>query len=522
MNVWPFVKRQKVLIFGVGSGGVSFFDRNKDRYEVIGFLDNGKCKHGSLVRGIPVHAPKDINLLVYERIIIASDYYREIYDQLVNDIGIDEGKIDFFFDERYQHYRWYNKTLKHFNVLLMELVCKDVFLLSALSFKIYKYLSGERLSRLTLRWLDELDENKIHCFRPAESAMVYGPNFINGFCQNKRIVLPEVSLYRFSDAEVRSVSRTLKLSDGKIILERVPTAETKNADYRSSKVAYHGNVYALVRDTEEITDISAGILINGFSETNYYHLLLEVLSQLQFIEEIPDIFSKYPILLPAYCQKIPSIATFIESVLSDKDIIYLHTKENYLVSDLLYINMPNALVPNLKLNAKSDVDNSFVRLESLQYIRKVAYALCSDRGLIDLPKRIFLGRKPGLRSYNQTQLVNALSKYHFTCIYLEDLDFCQQVELMANAELIVGPTGAAWANIIFAKPEAKALCWMAEEWGDLSCFSNLSSTLNIDMQYLTYTAGTSDSRELYSRKYSIPVEEVVNWVELKVNANSVD
>ena len=92
---------------------------------------------------------------------------------------------------------------------------------------------------------------------------------------------------------------------------------------------------------------------------------------------------------------------------------------------------------------------------------------------------------------------------------------------MANAELIVGPTGAAWANIIFAKPEAKALCWMAEEWGDLSCFSNLSSTLNIDMQYLTYTAGTSDSRELYSRQYSIPVEEVVNWVELQVNSNLV-
>ncbi len=47
MKIWPFVKRQKVLIFGVGSGGISFFERNKNRYEIIGFLDNGKCKHGS-------------------------------------------------------------------------------------------------------------------------------------------------------------------------------------------------------------------------------------------------------------------------------------------------------------------------------------------------------------------------------------------------------------------------------------------------------------------------------------------
>lgn len=518
MAIWPFMMRQRVLIFGAGSGGVSFFKRNRHRYEVIGFLDNGKSKRGSLVHGVPIYAPEDISLLVYEKIIIASDYYREIYDQLINEIGIDKNKIEFFFNCQLKHHGWYDCLSRHMSFLLMELICKDIFIVSGLLFNLYKFFSGEQLSRIAIRWLDEQSDNKVCSFRPAEPSMVHGPKFIHGPYRKEQILLPDISLYRFSHVEVKSVSRALKLSSDEIILERVTTAKTKNADYRSSRVAYHGHVYALVRD-EKAIDIPVGILINGFSETNYYHLVLEVISQLQFVKDIPDLFSKYPILLPAHCKKIPAISKFIDSILSDKNIIYLHTAECYRVYDLLYINMPNGLVPNLKINAKYDVSNSFVRLESLKYLRDSAYALCADEKKIDSPKRIFLGRKPGLRSYNQDELVDRLFEYGFTCVYIEDFSFCQQVELMRNAEFIVGPSGAAWTNIIFARSEAKALCWMAEEWGDLSCFSNLASALNIDMKYLTYTAGTSDCRELYSCQYLISVEDVVKWVALNVDCN---
>jgi capsular polysaccharide biosynthesis protein len=195
-----------------------------------------------------------------------------------------------------------------------------------------------------------------------------------------------------------------------------------------------------------------------------------------------------------------------------KEVVFLHSTDNYEVDDLLYINMPNALVPNLKLNAKSDVRNSFVRTESLNYLRTLAYAMIAKEMKSPSPKRIFLGRKPGLRTYNQDEILLALSDYDFTCVYLEDLNFNQQVKIMANAEIIVGPTGAAWTNLIFANKNAQALCWMAEEAGDLSCFSNLAAAFNINMQYITYVAGSSDTRELYSRSYYMPVENIIDWV----------
>lgn len=519
MRVWFIKRRQKIIIFGTGSGGAGFYKKNTYRYNVIGFLDNNASKHGGLLYGLPIYSPEQLDQIKFDKVVIASDYYKEIYEQLVFRVGVDSDKIDFFFDSEYQRSHWWKSLYKEFEVWLLELACKNDSFLSYFTFWLYTFFSRNTLQRLRLGWLDELDDMKIYTFRPTEPSLVYGPQFINKKSRVENIKLPEVALYRFTDAEVKSVSRAICISGGKVVLERVLTAETKNADYRSSKVSYHGRTYALVR-YEINNNIEKGILINGFSETNYYHLMVEVLSQLQFVREIPSEFSSYPLLLPANCLRIPAIRDFLEYVLPpSKEIVFLNSTQNYQVNDLLYINMPNALVPNLKKNASSNVKNGFVRRESLLYLRNLAYkmSLCeSEKGY---PTRIFLGRKPGLRSYNQDEIIEALTAFGFTCVYLEDLSFCEQVRLMANAEFIVGPTGAAWTNLIFSNTKAKALCWMAEEWGDLSCFSNLAATFGIDMQYLTYTAGTSDSRELYSRQYSIPVASVVSWIALRVDAN---
>ena len=511
MIEWLVKKKKRVLIFGAGAGGINFFKKNRHNFKIIGFLDNNIKKHGTLLLRHPVYAPAQLEKLQFDKIIIASDYYKSIYEQLINEKLVDNDKIEFFFYNKFNERGLLQRIYDFLEVVILEIACKNDSLLSYLSFRIFHFISGEPLQRLPLDWLDRLEGNKVHTFRSAESSMVYGPRFLNRTASVECIKLPEVALYRFRNAEVKSVSRFICLPNNRVVLERVPTAETKYADYRSSRVTYHGNSYALVRD-EKSNHVVKGILVNGFSDTNYYHLMLEVLSQIQFVRELTDEFSDFPILLPAQCLSIPAIRHFLEYILPAKEVVFLHSTDNYEVDDLLYINMPNALVPNLKLNAKSDVRNSFVRTESLNYLRTLAYAMIAKEMKSPSPKRIFLGRKPGLRTYNQDEILLALSDYDFTCVYLEDLNFNQQVKIMANAEIIVGPTGAAWTNLIFANKNAQALCWMAEEAGDLSCFSNLAAAFNINMQYITYVAGSSDTRELYSRSYYMPVENIIDWV----------
>jgi capsular polysaccharide biosynthesis protein len=105
---------------------------------------------------------------------------------------------------------------------------------------------------------------------------------------------------------------------------------------------------------------------------------------------------------------------------------------------------------------------------------------------------------------------------------MEDLDVSQQVAVMANAEIIVGPTGAAWTNILFASAGAKALCWMAEEWGAFSCFSNIAAIVGVEMDYISYRTGTSDSRELYYKPYFINPDIIATWLQSQVSTMVVE
>jgi SAM-dependent methyltransferase len=83
-----------VLIFGAGSSGLQYFQANKDRYHVLGFVDNDHSK--TELAGMPVYQPSQIATLSFSKVIIASVFCTPIYYQLVNELNLAEEKIDFF------------------------------------------------------------------------------------------------------------------------------------------------------------------------------------------------------------------------------------------------------------------------------------------------------------------------------------------------------------------------------------------------------------------------------------------
>lgn len=71
------------------------------------------------------------------------------------------------------------------------------------------------------------------------------------------------------------------------------------------------------------------------------------------------------------------------------------------------------------------------------------------------PSRIFLRRNSGVRCLINSQEIEVLLiSLGFTVVDPEKLSFAMQVQLFREAEVIIGPTGAALANIIFARCSA--------------------------------------------------------------------
>lgn len=102
------MNNKKCIIFGVGKIGNTAYDRLKDKYEIIGFTDNDAKKWGECFCKKPIYCPDKLRSFNDTEIIIATIYYRMIYDQLMRE-GINNNILVFFrvgTGAKYMLYQW--------------------------------------------------------------------------------------------------------------------------------------------------------------------------------------------------------------------------------------------------------------------------------------------------------------------------------------------------------------------------------------------------------------------------------
>jgi hypothetical protein len=506
-------KKERVLIFGTGSGGRYLYNSIQNQKDIIGFLDNNRLKQGTKFCGRNVLNPSDILNLNFEKIIIASDYYKEIFQQLTTEFGVAKQKISLYHTEQRSEKTIFTVIRNKLTNLIIKNVCSNSTLKSKIIYNIVIIFSSTmRLNKINdLIWLDQLKENKITTFIEKYNGFSYPPRF-PGRIQNKQsIVIPDISAYKFENATISPTNSAISFDRNLTILTRVPSLLSSSADYSGGNIIAHGSKKILLRKLHA-GNIQRGIAITGSSDTNYYHWILEVLSKLQYIQLLPKNYRHYPILISEKAQQIPSIKKFFDLFAIKNQIIWLHSSQQYRIDDLIYITPPNYIAPNLALGKKYDATNCYINTDSIQYLKKIALTQQKQESNVSSRKRIFLARKHFIRSYNQNDVVNLLAHYDFDIIYLEDLSFLQQVDLMQQAEIIIGPTGAAWTNLIFANSEVKALTWIAREAGDFSGYSSLARHVGIQLDFITYNAGTLDTRGIYFAPYTISCKEIEEWI----------
>lgn len=359
---------------------------------------------------------------------------------------------------------------------------------------------------LPLVWMDESTPHEKGLLRRGSKGITYGPHYIDRVQSTESVSLPNIHYYVFERARVSVTSSSIILNDKQVVIDRAIGPDQNKYDYSGSHILRHDGKTAVV-SLDKSENIKKGIFLGGNGSSNYYHWIVEILAKLEFLSKLPERYQKYPLLVSEDVVRIPSFRDTLDLFTGGHERIVLSKKLPYVVDELIYINSPNNLPFNLFGNQQFKCPYVTIDRLSIAHLRKIALkAALKTPTLSKLPKKIFLSRKSGLRNYNQDEVFNYLSELGFTKIFMEDLSFLEQVRTIHHADFIVGPTGAAWTNLIFCRSDAKALCWMADEFGDFSAYSSIADMVGVDLRYLTYKAGVHSTGELYYKDYYIDIK----------------
>jgi len=85
---------KRIIIFGAGSAGeAALKNLSTGESEVVAFFDNDKYKVGLSLSGIPIHHANELNHFVFDIVYIASEYFEQIEQQLVQKLCVRKAKI---------------------------------------------------------------------------------------------------------------------------------------------------------------------------------------------------------------------------------------------------------------------------------------------------------------------------------------------------------------------------------------------------------------------------------------------
>jgi hypothetical protein len=100
-------------------------------------------------------------------------------------------------------------------------------------------------------------------------------------------------------------------------------------------------------------------------------------------------------------------------------------------------------------------------------------------------KRIYISREKSTRSPRfESELVTQLKLRGWAILYLEDLEFLEQIREISTASVVCGVHGAGLANILWMKPGTQVIEIGGSEFR--TCFRNLAKVANLNYKRLDY------------------------------------
>jgi len=285
------------------------------------------------------------------------------------------------------------------------------------------------------------------------------------------------------NATVYGDSNLITLPDNKVLYDLPAYDESKQyryTNYNSKIIKIKGNNVFYWKGTKH--NLEKAIWMGGNFSWNYYHLIYEFIIKFLYLNKL-DIPLDIPVLVDQRCLSDPQYKELLDIANNKKyQLIGVDRQWRFNVNELIYINCPNLIPPNIKDDTYSDYFIQF-DIKALHNFRNYMLMYSSNK---EFPKRIFLSRKnaSGRRKFNEEAVIQLLTEFGFETVFSEKISIPDKISLFNHAEWIIGGSGAAFSNLLFCSNSTKVIM-LSRGYFYFTDFSTIATALGIYQLYIT-------------------------------------
>ena len=263
--------------------------------------------------------------------------------------------------------------------------------------------------------------------------------------------------------------------------------------------------------------IEKAIMMLDQASYNYYHLTIEILARLAYIDSMPE-FEDYPLLIDRCVWETAQFRELINKVnMYNHEIILIDDLEMCEIHSLVVVS-PCAWMPsNVKIGYEYEAKDYMV---SGQAMRRVRSRLVEKETVGE--RKIFISRMNtnNARLTNEVQIREIFRKFGFEIVYPEKMTLEEQIELFKNCSHVAGATGAAFTNILYCQEGTHIICIIPNSTNFYG-YSTMAYLLNLKVDFID--ADIVDDHEIKSCcTYSLNEDECVNRLKLIVDDNKLE
>lgn len=341
--------------------------------------------------------------------------------------------------------------------------------------------------------------------QPAMTLDVDAPDIVGGDAVDPAratVVSAEGYLAELADVEVIGGHGVILADGGGTALLDLESKDPSRVMIPDWLIYHHLGDRLLLRATRTArAPVKEGIWLAGQSSGNYYHWLVEFLPRLKTIEQHPE-YRGLPLIVDAGLHE--NLIECLRRLAPERELVPLQARHRYRFDRLVVPSNLNSLPHDFRRDAVALPQDFAFTPPAIDYLRSRLAGL--DEKSVSGRRRLYVVRRnPAYRRLiNDDEVERFFLSRGFESVCPDDMSLAEQIEAFSRAEVIAGPTGAGFANMVFAPRDATVII-LYYAGVPHQYFSSLGSCIGQRVIYVFGEPVEGSHGMAYQRDYSVPL-----------------